>query len=278
MAIVARLSHRRPSLVVLRSGRARAPTVRQARGHPVVAANREEDALPRPRSAAVTVAVFAVVGFVAAGWSAAVASPRPATDPTPATTCTETPAPYEAALPSGTHTSPSPSASPTCPPQKMPFALDVVCMPDPHHVILKITNGTHQDERFVLRMVGTHVEVKGEARAGDSTLVKVAWTSPDDRWVLKIDDKRLTVKVGKPDRCHKPTKSPTQTPTKTKSPSMTPSESPTSPSESPSASPSKTPHLPVTGGSMTSIGGLGLGLLGAGTLAVLIARRRRALD
>jgi hypothetical protein len=29
---------------------------------------------------------------------------------------------------------------------------------------------------------------------------------------------------------------------------------------------------------MTSIGGLGLGLLGAGTLAVLIARRRRALD
>lgn len=87
-----------------------------------------------------------------------------------------------------------------------------------------------------------------------------------------------------------PTGSPTTTPTG--SPTTTPSASPTPPEPSltptPSAAPSTTPTapppgdngqgggLPVTGGQVGLLALAGLGLLGAGTAAMLLVRRKRS--
>jgi LPXTG-motif cell wall-anchored protein len=234
--------------------------------------------LPRLRSATAIAGAFVVMGLVTVGWAAAAAA---ATDnPAPTPTCT-----HEV----GTvgYPKPAPSCTPDKP-HRPGYAVDVVCRPDPHHVILQIVNRTHEDADFTLRLVGGEEKVEGTVPAKDDELVKVSWMSPYDRWLLRIDHEWLKVKAGEPKDCHKPTHSPSHSPSvsPSESPSASPSASPSgSPSTSPSASaspsspdPTDPPDLPTTGVDVPALAGAGLGLIGAGAVALVLARRRRTLE
>jgi LPXTG-motif cell wall-anchored protein len=169
---------------------------------------------------------------------------------------------------------PTPSPSP----DKPGYAVGVVCRPDPHHVILQIVNRTPEDAGFTLRLVGGEEKVEGIVPARDDTLVKVPWTSPHDRWLLRVDHEWLTVKAGEPKDCHKPSHSPSAPPSG--SPSASPSASASgSPSGAPSSSgPTEPPDLPTTGADVPTLAGAGLSLIGAGAVALFLARRRRTRE
>lgn len=137
------------------------------------------------------------------------------------------------------------------------FSLRTVCKPDDEHVKLKIVNDSKRDEDFELKKKDGDKKdetITGTVKAHDSEIVTVPFKSPDDVWILHIDKKQIKHKVGDAKDCKKPTEAPT-----------TPSEKPTGPA------------LPVTGSSMVGVAGVGLSMLGVGALALLIARRRRAL-
>ncbi len=150
--------------------------------------------MPRLRSATAIAGAFVVMGLVTVGWAAAAAA---ATDnPAPTPTCTHE-----------VETVGYPKPAPSCTPDKPPkpgYAVDVVCRPDPHHVILQIVNRTHEDADFTLRLVGGEEKVEGTVPAKDDVLVKVSWMSPHDRWLLRIDHEWVKVKAGEPKDCHKP--------------------------------------------------------------------------
>jgi LPXTG-motif cell wall-anchored protein len=208
--------------------------------------------LPRLRTVTALAAAFVVTGSVTVGWAAAAAAAATG-DPTPTPT-----------------------------PDKPGYAVGVVCRPDPHHVILQIVNRTPADAAFTLRLVGGEEKTEGTVHAKDDTLVKVSWTSPHDRWLLRVDHEWLKVKVGEPKDCHQPSHSPSASPSG--SPSASPSSSPSpSPSGSPSGTPSspeptEPPDLPTTGADVPTLAGAGLSLIGAGAVALFLARRRRTSE
>ena len=169
------------------------------RRHPPVRGlhRKRRTSLPRLRSATAIAGAFVVMGLVTVGWAAAAAA---ATDnPAPTPTCTHE-------VETVGYPKPAPSCTPDKP-SKPGYAVDVVCRPDPHHVILQIVNRTHEDADFTLRLVGGEETVEGTVPAKDDKLVKVSWMSPHDRWLLRIDHEWLKVKAGEPKDCHKPSHS-----------------------------------------------------------------------
>jgi LPXTG-motif cell wall-anchored protein len=222
--------------------------------------------LPRLKAATATAAAFVAMGLVTVGWSAAAAA-DPTDTPTP--TC-EKPVETTVAYP---------HPEPDCRPDDHhgageKYGLDAVCKPDKHQVVLKIVNRTDEDADFTLKRLYGDEEVTGTVAADDRTFVTVSWTAPDDTWVLKVGKKRLKERVGQPKDCRKPSHSPSHSPSPSPSPSGSPSHS-----ARPSVSVSPTePPLPTTGSPVSTLVTAGAGLIGAGALALLLARRRRAAE
>lgn len=126
------------------------------------------------------------------------------------------------------------------------FDLHAVCKPDEHHVRLAIRNDSAEDEKFKLKKKGDDSSVTGTAKAGEHTFVTVKWDSPEDTWILHIDDQWIKEKVDSPKACEK--------------------------------KPTEKPTLPVTGASSATWMGIGLGMLGVGAAALLfVAYRARRL-
>lgn len=133
-----------------------------------------------------------------------------------------------------------------CHRDKDDFDLHAVCKPDEHHVRLAIRNDSAEDEKFKLKKKGDDSPVTGTAKAGEHTFVTVKWDSPEDTWILHIDDQWIKEKVDSPKACEK--------------------------------KPTEKPTLPVTGVSSATWMGIGLGMLGVGAAALLfVAYRARRL-